>query len=168
MRGLVRENLFEAIVGLLVVLLAVWFVLFAWGRTGGGVDHAFEVKALFPAANGVSAGTDVRVAGLKVGTVKAQALDQQSYQAEVTLALNGDIRIPSDSIAAITSEGLLGGTYIALLPGGSETPLKAGDMILDTQGSVDMMGLIGSMVNRTGSEPAPAQGLGTMDEPVTE
>ncbi len=169
MRGLLRDNVLEAVVGLLVVILAVWFILFAWGRTGGGMPDAMEVKALFPAASGVSVGTDVRVAGLKVGTVAAQRLDPQSYQAELTLALDRNVRIPSDSSAAITAEGLLGGSYIALLPGGSEVPLKQGDTILDTQGSVDMMGLIGSVINRSGDDSgksgAPEQdGLGTMEE----
>lgn len=151
MRGLFRDNLFEALVGLLVVLLAAWFVFFAWQRTGGSFHKRIQVTALFPAANGISTGTDVRVAGLKVGTVTGQKLDPQSYQAEVTLSLDSDVKMPSDSSAAITSEGLLGGTYVALVPGGSDQPLRNGDMILDTQGSIDMMGLIGSLINNSGS-----------------
>lgn len=170
MRSAVREHLFEAVVGLLVVLLAAWFVVFAWRRTGGGVEDSIAVKAMFPAANGIAPGTDVRVAGLKVGTVRSERLDPKSYQAEVTLALDGNVKVPSDSSAAITTESLLGGSYVALLPGGSPTPLRNGDTILDTQGSVDMVGLIGSMMNRGGGQsgaapPQPAsQGLGTMEE----
>lgn len=160
MKALSRENTLEAVIGLLVVLLAIWFVWFAWQKTGGSQEDAFEVRAVFPSASGVSVGTDVRVAGLKVGSVAAQRLDPQSYQAELLLALDRGVVVPSDSSAAITAEGLLGGTYIALLPGGSETPLKNGDTILDTQGSVDMMGLIGSVLNGSGgrgsSESAPA------------
>jgi phospholipid/cholesterol/gamma-HCH transport system substrate-binding protein len=152
MRGLLRLNLIEAVIGVAVVALAVWFILFAWNRTGGGLEDSFRVKALFPAANGVSVGTDVRVAGLRVGQVTAQRLDPQSYQAEVTLAIDEKVKIPSDSSAAITAEGLLGGTYIALLPGGAPTPLKEGDIIFETQGSVDMLGLIGSVINRTGGQ----------------
>lgn len=163
---MLRENLLEAVVGLLVVLIAGWFIWFAWERTGGGAGRdAIRVSALFPAANGVSVGTDVRVAGLKVGSVAAQRLDPESYQAEVVLALDPDVAIPSDSSAAITAEGLLGGTYVALIPGGAGTQLKDGDMIFDTQGSVDMMGLVGSLINRSGSEPAaPAPDMGTMTE----
>ncbi len=175
MKGVFRDNLFEAVVGLLVVLLALWFILFAWQRTGGGLQDSIAVKALFPAANGISVGTDVRVAGLKVGEVAGQRLEPETYQAELTLALDRTVKVPSDSTAAITSEGLLGGSYIALMPGGSPTPLKNGDMIVDTQGSVDMMSLIGGMINRTGSSdgerntqaPAPQpeqQGLGSMEE----
>lgn len=168
MRSILRENIVEALIGLLVVLLAIWFVTFAWQRTGGGLRDAMHVTALFPSANGVAVGTDVRVAGLKVGAVAAQRLDPQSYQAELVLALDRGLAIPSDSTAAITAEGLLGGTYIALLPGGAATPLKDGDTLFDTQGSVDMMGLIGSFINRSGEsgEAAPAsKELDTMAEP---
>jgi phospholipid/cholesterol/gamma-HCH transport system substrate-binding protein len=140
MKSLIRENGAEALVGLLVVLLAAWFVLFALQRTGGrGGGDTIQVKALFPNAVGVSPGTDVRVAGVKVG-----------FQVAMTIALDPAIKLPSDSSAAITSEGLLGGTYVSLVPGGSETPLKSGDTIVDTQGSLDMMGLIGQFINKTG------------------
>ncbi|MDB5688888.1 MAG: hypothetical protein JWL91_764 [Sphingomonas bacterium] len=152
MKSLIRENGAEALVGLLVVLLAAWFVLFALQRTGGRTSgDAVHVTALFPNAVGVSAGTDVRVAGVKVGSVSGQKLDPQSFQVAMTLALDPAIKFPSDSSAAITSEGLLGGTYVALVPGGSETPLKSGDTIIDTQGSLDMMGLIGQFINKSGS-----------------
>ncbi len=175
MRGVLRDNFIEALAGLLVVGLAVWFVLFAWQRTGGEIRDTIQVTALFPAANGVSKGTDVRIAGLKVGSVAEQRLDPQSYQAELTLALDKDVRVPSDSSAAITTEGLLGGAYIALLPGGSTTPLKSGDVIMDTQGSVDMIGLVGSLINRSGggqnaSPPAAAadQELGATEQATTQ
>ena len=151
MKSLFKENGAEALVGLLVVILAAWFVLFMWQRTGGGGSAAgmTRVTALFPNAVGVSPGTDVRVAGVKVGSVAGQKLDQQSYQVALTLALDPAIKLPSDSSAAITSEGLLGATYVSLVPGGSEMPLKTGDMIVDTQGSMDLMGLVGQFINRT-------------------
>ena len=164
----IREHLVEAAVGLAVVLAAIWFVVFAAGRTGGaGGGDQIRVKALFPAANGVAIGTDVRVAGMKVGSVAQQRLEPQSYQSELTIALDRGVPIPSDSSAAITTESLLGGSYVALLPGGSPTPLKNGDTILETQGSVDMMSLVGSVINRSNSDAPPAaqgRGLGTMEE----
>lgn len=155
MKSVLRENGIEALIGLLVVAIAAWFVSSAWDRTGGGaMAGATRVTALFPNASGINVGTEVRVAGLKVGTVAEQHLDPESYQVATTLALDPKIKIPSDSSAAITSEGLLGGTFIALLPGGSETPLKTGDTIFDTQGSVDLMGMIGQFVNGSGKAPA--------------
>lgn len=151
MKSLLRENIGEAIAGLFVLIVAIWFVVFAFQRTGGGSRaDALRVTALFPNATGIGVGTDVRIAGLKIGTVSAVALEPESWQAKVTLALDPKIKVPADSSAAISSEGLLGGSYLALLPGGDPTPLKNGDEILDTQGAVDMMSLIGSVVNRSG------------------
>lgn len=153
----IRESRTEALVGLAVVLVALAFVLLAWQRTGGGRGGGIEVTALFPSANGIAVGTDVRVAGLRVGSVAAQRLDPQSLQAEVTLALQDDLRIPADSSAAIATESLLGGSYIQLVPGGAAEPMKDGDVILETQGAVDMMGLIGGMINGTGRGATPPQ-----------
>ena len=156
MKTAVRENGIEALVGFAVVLVAISFALFAWNRTGGGgAADPIHVTALFPNAGGVSVGTDVRVAGLKIGSVTAQTLDAASYQVSITLALDPAVKIPSDSSAAITSEGLLGGTFIALQPGGSTEMLKDGSTILDTQGSVDLMGLIGSFINKPGAPAEP-------------
>jgi phospholipid/cholesterol/gamma-HCH transport system substrate-binding protein len=151
MKSALRENGGEALIGLLVILFAAWFSWFAWGNTGrrAGAD-ATRVTAYFPNAAGVNVGTDVRIAGLKVGSVTAQKLDPENFQVEATLAIDPTVKLPSDSSAAITSEGLLGSTYIALMPGGSPTPLKTGDTILDTQGSIDMMSMIGQFINRTG------------------
>jgi phospholipid/cholesterol/gamma-HCH transport system substrate-binding protein len=153
MRNVLKEHGAEALIGLLVVLVAVWFGYYAWHRTGGGrVSNAVQVTAMFPNANGIAVGTDVRVAGLKIGQVSALKLDPQSYQANVVLAIDPTARVPSDSSAAITSEGILGGNYVSLVPGGSPTPFKSGDTIVDTQGSVDLMGMVGQFINHSGGD----------------
>jgi phospholipid/cholesterol/gamma-HCH transport system substrate-binding protein len=155
MKGALRNNLGEALVGLAVVLLAAWFVAYAWGRTGGGAKAGgVDIAALFPNASGVNVGTDVRVAGLKVGSVTKLALDPQSYQVKVSISFEPSIKLPSDSSAAITSEGLLGATFIAFTPGGSTVPLKNGDTITDTQGSLDLMSLIGQFINKPSGDAA--------------
>ncbi|WP_174273725.1 outer membrane lipid asymmetry maintenance protein MlaD [Sphingomonas bacterium] len=164
MKAVFRENLGEALVGLAVVLLAGFFIVFAWRATGGAHGGGIKVTALFPNASGVNVGTDVRVAGLKVGQVTQQTLDPQSYQVAVTLALDPSVRLPADSSAAITSEGLLGSTFIALSPGGAEQPLKNGDTISDTQGAMDLMALIGQFINKPSAAPPSADqatGAGT-------
>lgn len=160
MRAAVRENLGEALVGLVVLLLAAWFVVFAWSHTGGGArTGGIRIEALFPNASGVNVGTDVRVAGLKVGSVTGLALDPQSYQVKVSIAFEPSVKLPADSSAAITSEGLLGATFIAFSPGGSPTPLKSGDTITDTQGSLDLMSLIGQFINKPATDATkPAAG----------
>lgn len=159
MRAPFREHIGEALTGLLVVLIAIFFAWFAWARTGGGTAaNAIHIIALFPNTTGVEVGTDVRIAGLKVGTVTHQELDPATYQVKTTLALDPKVKVPVDSSAAVTSEGLLGGNYVALVPGGDPKPLKSGDVITDTQGAMDMMGLVGQFINRSGSSSSEAAG----------
>jgi len=161
MNRLFGQDRMEAIIGFLVVIVAVWFSVYAWERTGAGkAGNAIRVTALFPNAAGVSPGTEVRIAGMKIGKVTEQKLDPKSYEADVTLALDPKLKVPNDSSAAITSEGFLGATYIALVPGGSTTPFKDGDAILDTQGSMDLMGLVGQFINKTGGSASSSGATG--------
>ena len=156
MRTLFKDNIIEALVGLVVVLVAIGFVTFAYGRTqAGSGDAGYTLVARFPNIAGVSAGTDVKVAGIKVGRVTKQSLDPGSYEAIVEFGIDKALKLPIDSSAAITSEGLLGGIYVSLTPGGDSVMLKPGEEITETSGATDLMGLIGSVVNRSG-ESAPA------------
>lgn len=149
--SVVRHHLFEALVGLAVVVVAIWLVFAFVGRTASGAgSDAIEVTAYFPNVSGISVGTDVRVAGLSVGEVTEITLNPEDFQAEVRMAIDPGANLPNDSSAAITSEGLLGGSFISILPGGSTDPFQADDVILDTQGAIDMTGLIGSMINDSG------------------
>ncbi|AEI37245.1 MAG: outer membrane lipid asymmetry maintenance protein MlaD [Zymomonas mobilis subsp. pomaceae] len=151
MKNIMREYGAEALVGLLVIIATIGFAIHAWKKTGGGVAaNAIHIKALFPNAGGIDSDSDVKIAGVKVGSVVTEKLDPQSYQVMMTLALDPTIPVPSDSSAAITSDSLLGSSYISLMPGGSEKFLKEGDTILDTQGSVNLMGLIGHYLNSSG------------------
>lgn len=154
MPQILRENLVEALAGLLVLALAAWFLLFALGRTGATGGRHYALLASFPDASGIAVGSDVRISGLKVGSVTTQKLDPATYQAIVTMAVDANVHLPLDSSAAITSEGLLGGNYIKLIPGGDTEQLMPGDEITDTQGSTDLMGLIGSVINRSGDSVA--------------
>ncbi|MFN7173813.1 MAG: MlaD family protein, partial [Thermaurantiacus tibetensis] len=106
-----------------MLLVAGWFLVFAWNRSGSAVADSYELVARFPNVTGVSVGTDVRVSGMKVGRVVAQELDPKTWQAVVRMAIDRRVSLPVDSSAAITSEGLLGGSFIALMPGGEEEKL---------------------------------------------
>ncbi|GGE01076.1 outer membrane lipid asymmetry maintenance protein MlaD [Polymorphobacter glacialis] len=156
MRALFKENIVEALVGLLVVLVATGFVVFAYGRTQAGASaDGYVLTARFPNVAGVSPGTDVRMSGIKVGRVVSQSLDPSSFQAVVQIGIDKALQLPIDSSAAITTEGILGGTYVSLTPGGDPVMLKAGEEITDTSGATDLMALIGGFVNRSG-DTAPA------------
>jgi phospholipid/cholesterol/gamma-HCH transport system substrate-binding protein len=156
MRTLLKDNVIEALVGLVVLLVAVGFVVFAYQRTNAGTAGGYTISARFGNVTGVSAGTDVRVSGMKIGTVTDSRLDEKTFQAVLDLSIDPKVKLPLDSSAAITSEGLLGGNYISLTPGGDPAMLKAGDEITDTQGATDLMGLIGGYINGTSKTAAPA------------
>lgn len=158
--NLLKNHLAEAIAGLAVIVLAAFFLLFALARTGSAGTGNYELSARFPNVAGISIGSDVRLSGVKVGRVITQKLDPASYQAILTFTVANDVKLPADSSAAITSEGLLGGNFIALMPGGDSVMLKPGAEITDTQGATDLMGLIGSVINRSGGD-APAHAAGS-------
>lgn len=157
-----KENFVEALIGAVVLIVAALFVGYAYTRTEmGQASGGYQLVARFPSAVGINVGTDVRVSGIKVGAVVAQELDPQTFQARVRFTVRKGVELPVDTVAKIASEGLLGDSYIALSPGGEMDVLKPGDEIEQTQGSVDLMGLIGQAIysvgdKKDGASPAPA------------
>ncbi|PKQ03224.1 MAG: outer membrane lipid asymmetry maintenance protein MlaD [Alphaproteobacteria bacterium HGW-Alphaproteobacteria-12] len=141
-----QSNLVETLIGTLVVAFAAVFLFYGYSISGMQSSSGYHVKAAFSAVDGLANGSDVRVSGIKVGTVVSQNLDPETFQAVVMLDLAPSVKLPDDSSAKITSEGLLGGSYISLTPGGSEDMLSDGGEIMFTQGSIDLMSLIGQAV----------------------
>ena len=136
------ENGAEIAAGAAVLAAAVGFVLYAGQLTGfSGSPAGYTVAASFRAADGVSVGTDVRLAGVRVGSVSAIALNPQTFAADAILTIDGTIALPDDTAALISQEGLLGGTFVELLPGGSPDDIPPGGTIRDTQGSVSLVTL---------------------------
>ena len=149
-----QNNTVETLIGALVVTVAVAFLFFAYTTTGSGSVGGYDLQARFSSADGIVTGTDVRLHGIKVGTVSTLSLDPKSYAAIVHLNIHNDVPIPDDSSIKITSTGILGNSYLAIQPGGSDAMLKAGGQITNTQGSVDFMSLIARALygNSSGSK----------------
>lgn len=153
-----QSNLVETLIGTLVVAFAAVFLFYGYSISGMQSSSGYHVKAAFSAVDGLANGSDVRVSGIKVGTVVSQNLDPETFQAVVMLDLAPSVKLPDDSSAKITSEGLLGGSYISLTPGGSEDMLSDGGEIMFTQGSVDLMSLIGQAVFSAGGSSKDGSG----------
>ncbi len=148
-----KDNIVETMVGAAVILVAVSFFTYIYRTTGmGSGAGGYSVIAEFDHIDGLSMGADVRLSGIKIGTVTGQELDRENYRALVTISLSKDIKLPTDSNAKIASEGLLGGSYISLDPGGAEEMLEDGGKIIYTQSSVDIMGLIGKAIFSAGEK----------------
>ena len=143
----------EVLVGAAVLAVAAGFFLYASGTTGSDTgDGSYELAASFRSAEGIAVGTEVRLAGVRVGTVTAMSLDPDSFRAQTTFSLREDIVLPDDSAIAIASEGLLGGNFVEIIPGGSPFNYAPGDTITDTQGAVSLVTLLMRFVTGDGTQ----------------
>lgn len=148
------RNIVETVLGAVVLAVAVGFLFWAYGRSSAGDPGGVALRAKFDRVDGLDVGGDVRISGIKVGQVLAQRLDPVSFRAEVTFSVQDGIEVPADSSAAIVSTSLLGGKYLALVPGGDERLLGEGGEITLTQSSVNFEDLIGRYIFSQGSQPS--------------
>lgn len=143
-----KSNPIETAVGALVVIAAGAFLYYASNVVGiSAPKDTYTVSASFRSAEGISLGTDVRMAGVKIGTVTSMELSPTTFRAEVDVEVQNKIEIPDDSAIAVASEGLLGGNFIEIIPGASEFPVENGGEIEDTQGSVSFISLLMKFVS---------------------
>ncbi|MEL6519115.1 MAG: outer membrane lipid asymmetry maintenance protein MlaD [Pseudomonadota bacterium] len=143
----------EVIVGGVVVAAAAGFLVYASQFSSVQATAGnYNLTASFRSAEGVTVGTDVRMAGVKVGTVTGLELDPSSFRAVASFSIDHAIRLPDDTSLVIASEGLLGGTFVEVLPGGSAFDYEPGDEVIDTESSVSLISLLLSFVAGDGSD----------------
>jgi len=146
-----QRNLAETVTGAVVLVVAVGFLGYAVANSGRTPVSGYDLHARFDRIDGLSVGADVRVAGVKVGSVVSATVDPKTYQAEVAFTVQNAVKLPSDSSAEITSDGLLGGKYISVVPGGDEKLLAAGGTVTITQSSISIEQLLGKFIFSAGS-----------------
>ena len=149
-------NVVETLIGAVVLVVAGFFLYFSDEKAEVGAVQGYSLTAKFDKVDGVKVGSDVMLAGIKVGTVTDESLDTKEYLAVLQLSLATNVKLPDDSAIKIASDGLLGGKYLSIDPGGSEDYLEAGDEIRFTQGAVDLTELIGKAIY-SGGGGKPAQ-----------
>lgn len=146
-----KEQAAETILGALVAFVAIGFLVFAVTRAGAGeAAGGYPLVARFNRVDGVNVGADVRLSGVKVGTVSAVGVDPTTYLAKLTLSVDRTVKLPDDSSARVASDGLLGGAYVALEPGGSAEMLASGGEIANTTGTVDLLSLLAAAASGAG------------------
>jgi phospholipid/cholesterol/gamma-HCH transport system substrate-binding protein len=163
-----RRNVAEVLAGLLVLAVAAGFLAYALATSGAASVPGYTFSAEFDRIDGLTVGSDVRMAGVKVGAVTATAIDPKTYLASVGFTVQKDIQLPTDSSASIASQSLLGGKYLSLVPGGSEKMIPPGGHVTITQGAVSLEDLLGkfifsvtdlvSSLQKPGQKPSPALG----------
>ena len=139
-----KSDIFEFIVGLGVIIIAGWFILSVVSKSDklSNISETTKYIASFNDVSGISVGSNIKLAGVTVGKVLELKLDEINYTAEMVLGINRKIKIPNDSEIIITSEGLLGGNYVSISPGGSDIFLKANEKFSFTQSSLSLNNLI--------------------------
>jgi phospholipid/cholesterol/gamma-HCH transport system substrate-binding protein len=141
-----RGNVLETVMGAVVLVVAALFLLFAYNSSQLRSVKGYELTANFEHIDGIRDGSDVRVSGIKVGSVLGLTLDPKTFLATVRMSVEPAVKLPDDTVAEIVSSGLLGDKYMSLVPGGSEKDIQPGGRIKFTQSSVSLEHMIGQMI----------------------
>ena len=145
----------ETIMGFVVLIIAVFFLLFAYRVSDLQVVKGYELNARFLKVGGLNIGSDVRINGIKVGTVVNQKLDNNNYMVDVVLSIASNIKLPKDSVAAIVGDGLVGDKFVKIEQGKSDEFLKDGETFANTKDFKTLEETVGEiifMVTDNGSE----------------
>lgn len=141
-----KSRILESAVGFLVLSLSIWFFFYAYNKTAWESSAGYTVCAKFDDADGLSPGTDVKIGGVKIGTIESISIDTKTYTVNVYLKVDKTMNLPTDTEAIVASNGLLGGKYVQLVPGIDDTMLTDNSVILRTRGAQNLESLIGQFL----------------------
>lgn len=152
------KNIFETLMGAIVLVVAAGFVSIAYKSGNVSSTDGYFLSAKFDRVDGLNIGSDVRISGIKVGSVVEQIVDPETYSAIIKVAIEDKYKLPKDSSAEISSESLLGGKYLSIVPGGDDKMLENGGEIQFTQSSVNLEQLLGKFVFGSADEKQKNEG----------
>ena len=152
-------NVIETVMGAVVLVVAALFLFFAYSTSQVRAVQGYQLSAQFDSVSGIHDGSDVRIAGVKVGSIVSETLDPKTFLADVRMSIDPAYKVPDDTVAEILSAGLLGDKFMALVPGGSEQMIPPGGRIKFTQSPVSLENLIGQMIfSQPGAQQKPGEG----------
>jgi phospholipid/cholesterol/gamma-HCH transport system substrate-binding protein len=140
------RNIIETGMGAIVILVAVVILVFSYSVSDLRPPSGYDVIAKFNAVDGLTDGSDVRIAGVKVGTVVGEHIDQQEYRAVVTMKIDHGIELAEDTVVRVSSAGILGGKYVKLEPGTSKKFVPAGGELKNTKDVISLEELLGKVI----------------------
>ncbi|MDR0556006.1 MAG: outer membrane lipid asymmetry maintenance protein MlaD [Holosporaceae bacterium] len=141
-----KDRVFETVVGGFVLVVAIFFFYYVYQKSGWHGGNGYVLTAKFDRADGLTEGGDVKISGIKVGKIIDMSVDPESFFAVVKFSVANGLSLPRDSSASVSSDGLFGGKYLALVPGGDDELLTAGDEIENTSGPMNIESMIGQFL----------------------
>jgi len=153
-----KRSFVETAIGALVIVVAAVFLFYAYRDSNLSAAGGYDIKAEFYSVGGLTSGSDVRVGGVKIGSVTGLALDQEDYLAVVTLSIDETVKLPEDTEVSVVSDGLLGGRYVSLKPGSAEAMIAAGGTLTKVHDVATIEDILGRAIfvvaNQTGEDGA--------------
>lgn len=142
-----KQNVIETLIGFLVIVLAIGFLSFSYKVINTANNHSnYKLFADFQDVNGIQEGAEIRLSGIKIGKVGKISLNSEMYLANTELLINKSVQVPKDSRAIISTDGIFGGNYVRISPGGSEQILANGDQIILTQSALNIEELVNKLL----------------------
>jgi ABC-type transport system involved in resistance to organic solvents, periplasmic component len=147
------RNLVETVMGAMVLAIALLFTYFVYTTADIKAAPGYEIGAVFNEVGGLAAGSDVRINGIKVGTVNDRHLDPETYAAVVMMTVGRDIKLPVDTVAIIASDGPLGGKYLELRPGTDAELIPPGGLVRETRSYRSLEDQVGEIIFLATNKP---------------
>ncbi|MBL4719681.1 MAG: outer membrane lipid asymmetry maintenance protein MlaD [Alphaproteobacteria bacterium] len=141
-----KRSVIETVLGGVVLLVAAVFFIFAYSSSNIRPVDGYTITARFNSVDGLVKGSDARIGGVRVGTVTNMSIDQEAFQAVVTLSIQKEIRLPEDTLAVVSSDGLLGGKYVRLEPGNSSIRIGDNGEVKKTKDVVSLEEMLGKVI----------------------
>lgn len=141
-----RKQVVESIMGAVVLLVAAYFLIFAYTSAQVKEVDGYHVKANFLKIGGLNQGSDVRISGIKIGSVIDSRLDQDTFEAALVLSIRPDVKLPVDTVATIATQGLMGDKYVRLEPGAMSETLADGDILKNTRDYKSLEDTVGEFI----------------------
>ena len=141
-----RYSLIEILMGAIVLTIAIGFLSLGMQSINSNQKVGYDISLIFGSSAGLKNGDNVKISGINVGKIINLDLDLDDYNAKVAIKLNQNIKIPNDSSAKITSTSLLGGNFIDIIPGVSDTYMKPNEIIYNTSDPVSFTDMLGKVI----------------------
>ncbi len=145
-----KGNFLEAVIGFAVLVVSAFFIYLAYEASGEKIKDGYILTARFEDVSGLTSGSDVKVNGIKVGIVKNLSLEED-YSVKVELLIQDKCKIPVDSSASISTDGIMGNKFVAISVGYSTKKMKQGDEFEDTKSSLNLEKLVDKFIAGAGN-----------------